>query len=380
MPAANPGRAPLLSQKLWTSTGEDNVLVVGVHVLDGAPNCSAISAIDNRFSAFRSDAHVCRRPYGRLDSSDSIRRVDPRVDETVVLPDGRRLAYCEWGEADGEPVLFIAGSPGSRLWIPDPEATDAAGVRLISFDRPGIGASDAKDCRTLADVARDVAALGDALDLRDFSVIGFSTGGIYAAACGALLGDRTTSVSIVATRFLAAYNFEERPDAARELDDSERAIYDLARENPVAAAELCAEQDAGWIEELRESPESIWDGPPEERAPEGDRWFWRDPVRTGPFYDDTREALRQGVEGYKWESLDVFLPWGYRLGEIRVPVTIWWGLQDVRYQGHRREREKWVERQIPDCRIVTWPDAGHMGIVKHWRDVLDGTLQRGRKR
>ena len=300
--------------------------------------------------------------------------MEPRVDESVVLPDGRLLAYCEWGAADGQPVVYVNGSPGSRLWIPDEEATDAAGARIISFDRPGIGASEPKPFRALADVAHDVSALTDVLDIDRFAVIGFSTGGIYAAACGALLGERVTTVSIVATRFLAAYNFGERPHAADHLDPEERAIYDAARTNPPAAAELCVEQDAEWVEQMRTRPESIWDGPPDERAPEGDRWFWRDADRTADFYDDTREALRQGVEGYKWESLDVFLPWGFRLTDIRVPVTIWWGLQDSRYQGERRELEKWVEDQIPDCCVMTWEDAGHMGIVKHWREVLDGAV------
>ena len=33
----------------------------------------------------------------------------------VTLPDGRRLAYAEFGRPDGEPVLYCHGSPSSRL-------------------------------------------------------------------------------------------------------------------------------------------------------------------------------------------------------------------------------------------------------------------------
>ena len=301
--------------------------------------------------------------------------MEPVVDEVLDLQDGRRLAYCEWGSREGAPVVFVNGSPnGSRLWIPDERVTEDRAVRLVTFDRPGMGRSDPKAPRRVSDVPLDVAALADALEIERFPVIGYSTGGVYAAACAALLGPRVTGAAIVSTRHLALYNVGERPESYDELDAESRAVYDLAQQDPLAAAELCKQQDAEWVEQLQERPESIWDGPAEERAPEGDRWFWRDAERTASFYSSMREALRQGIEGYKWESLDVFLPWGFRLSEISVPVTIWYGVQDARFQGRGLELEKWVEERIPGCTVVTWDDAGHMGLVKYWDTVLDSIL------
>jgi pimeloyl-ACP methyl ester carboxylesterase len=301
--------------------------------------------------------------------------MEPVVDEVLDLQDGRRLAYCEWGSREGAPVVFINGSPtGSRLWIPDERVTEDRAVRLVTFDRPGTGRSDPKAPRRLSDVPLDVAALADALEIERFPVIGYSKGGVYAAACAALLGPRVTGAAIVSTRHLALYNVGERPESYDELDAESRAVFDLAQQDPLAAAELCKQQDAEWVEQLRERPESIWDGPAEERAPEGDRWFWRDAERTASFYSSMRETLRQGIEGYKWESLDVFLPWGFRLSEISVPVTTWYGVQDARFQGRGLELVKWVEERIPGCTVVTWDDAGHMGLVKYWDTVLDSIL------
>ena len=34
---------------------------------------------------------------------------------SVVLPDGRRLAYAEYGDPDGIAVVLAHGGPGSRL-------------------------------------------------------------------------------------------------------------------------------------------------------------------------------------------------------------------------------------------------------------------------
>lgn len=66
----------------------------------------------------------------------------PKVDRTIRLQDGRQMAYSEWGALDGEPVVVLHGAPGSRLFCPDEQATEAARVRLLTIDRPGYGRSD----------------------------------------------------------------------------------------------------------------------------------------------------------------------------------------------------------------------------------------------
>ena len=91
-----------------------------------------------------------------------------------------------------------------------------------------------------------------------------------------------------------------------------------------------------------------------------------------------RVAERRSAAGNRrlpWEAIDVFLPWGFRLDEISIPVHIWYGVQDARFQGRGRELVDWIAGRIPRCVVVTWKDAGHMGLVKHW-DELVATLVR----
>ena len=50
-----------------------------------------------------------------------------------------------------------------------------------------------------------------------------------------------------------------------------------------------------------------------------------------------------------------------------MKVHVWHGEQDPRVTAAQAE---FVSNQIPDAVLTTWPDAGHMGMAKHWDEVL----------
>jgi pimeloyl-ACP methyl ester carboxylesterase len=290
--------------------------------------------------------------------------VGPRLDSTITLADGRRLAYAEWGDPNGTAVFFFHGTPHSRLFCPDEPATMAAGVRLVTADRPGIGGSDILKARRIGDWPADVVALADALRIDRFAVVGWSAGGIYAAACAALIPARLTAAGVVSTRHLSQYNFVERPESYDELDADERAEYDLAQKDPTAAAERAAQENAEVVAKLRQHPES-WIDPT--RQPEGDRWFFADESRARPFDVAVSEGVRQGTEGLRWELIDGWFPWGFRLDEIPIRVHLWHGEQDAVVA---RRHVDFAAKRIPDCVLTVWPDVGHFGFAKYWGQVL----------
>ena len=96
----------------------------------------------------------------------------------ITLPDGRRLAYAEFGTPDGRPVLYFHGAPSSRLepLLVGDDAWRAHGLRVIAPDRPGVGLSDFLPKRGFSQWPNDVVALADALGLERFGVIGMSGG------------------------------------------------------------------------------------------------------------------------------------------------------------------------------------------------------------
>lgn len=106
------------------------------------------------------------------------------------LADGRRLAYSDRGIRTATPVLGH-GMPGChREGTFFHERARHHGFRILTPDRPGIGASDARPGQTLRDYPDDLRQLLDHLGIDRFSHIGWSSGGSRTLACALVLADR----------------------------------------------------------------------------------------------------------------------------------------------------------------------------------------------
>ena len=118
----------------------------------------------------------------------------------LQLPDGRRLAWAEYGSGDGKPVLFFHGGNDSRLaggLIA--EAARDVNVRLVCPDRPGYGASTFHPRRRFLDWPADVSRLTVHLGIGPFAVLGHSGGGPHALACAQAMPSRITAVGTVSS-------------------------------------------------------------------------------------------------------------------------------------------------------------------------------------
>ncbi|MBW2547908.1 MAG: hypothetical protein DRH23_06320 [Deltaproteobacteria bacterium] len=115
--------------------------------------------------------------------------------ETLHLRDGRKLAYAEYGDPHGYPVMLFHGNPSSRLsWGLIPDSPFRPHLRLIAPDRPGFGRSDFQPGRRLLDWPDDVSELAEALGLNRFAVLGVSGGGPATLACAWRIPERLTAV------------------------------------------------------------------------------------------------------------------------------------------------------------------------------------------
>ena len=277
----------------------------------------------------------------------------------VDLPDGRALAYEEYGDPTGFPVLSFHGGLSSRLdAAPAHEAAVAKHVRLVSPDRPGMGLSTYQEGRRLTDWPADVERLTEALGIGHFAVMGWSAGGPYAAVCAATMGDRVTAAALLSSSVpLDLYG------TTRGLSAGDRTLLLLTRRTPSLASAVMhwlasavmkvSVVNASNARLLRAAMRSF---------PPADRTFlteWGPPDRALAF---VREAMRQGTEGCLQDYRIFGDPWGFSLEEIRVPVQIWEGSEDdTGPPGYR----VFLRQHIAHATVTIVPGEGHLSLLPH---------------
>lgn len=289
-----------------------------------------------------------------------LRRPPPEAidDElTLKLPDGRLLGYAEYGDPDGRPVVFFHGWPGSRLtgMSSDP-AAKALGVRLISIERPGFGLSDDHPGRTIAGWPDDVANAANALGLGRFSVLGWSGGGPYAAACAWKLADRLDSCTI-----FGGLGLFDGTISGRNFADV-MSLLNLARRRPWLLSPALSCLGFGLQRFPGQSLKKLF-----RSMPPADREIFLRPERLAMMGRSSQEAFRHGSRGPAQEIRLFTRPWGFDLADITMEVDLWHGEDDLQIPTLMAER---MCEAIPRCTLHRIPNAGHFWIIDHWGELL----------
>lgn len=284
---------------------------------------------------------------------------DAPLTASIKLRDGRTLAFAEWGDPRGRPIVHHHGVPGCRLeHEASAEVYRAAGVRVITPDRPGYGLSDPRPGRTLLDWPADVAQLADALGLERFGISSLSGGGVFALACALRMPERLTAVVLAGCPAPM-----DRPEALRGMRFLNRAGILLARRAPALLAAGC--RLAGGA--VRRHPGFFYECSSRDKPAADRRWLSRPDVR-GDELATLREALRQGVAGYVRDVVLLAQPWDFRPGDIAVPVQLWHGDADTVVPAHHARQ---LAASIPAARLVACPGEGHMVMWNHLAEILE---------
>jgi pimeloyl-ACP methyl ester carboxylesterase len=257
-------------------------------------------------------------------------------------------------------VFFLHGTPGSKRGpLPRGLRLGALGVRLISFDRPGYGQSGRLIGRAVADVAPDVAAIADQLGIDQFGVIGRSGGGPHALACAALLPGRVTRAAALVS--LAPLDAEGL-DWFEGMADSNVDAYSSARSDPEEYIARLVQRAA----KIKADPRSHVT----ELGPEMSEWDRRVVADAGIralLAATFADALSDSADGWCDDVLAFCSPWGFDVADIRVPVLLWGGMNDVFSPvGHTH----WLADRIADAQVSTPPSRGHFDAYNVQSDAL----------
>ena len=269
----------------------------------------------------------------------------------LTTADGRSLDHVVTG--DGPLVISLHGTPQGHDLAPElVAAADEVGVRVAAYARPGYAESTRLPGRSVADGVPDVLALADALGAERFAVVGASGGGPHALACGALAADRCVAVATVAgvgpwemegLEFLAGMGEGNEVEfgAAVESESALRALIGPWREQMLAGGA------AGTYAAL----ETVL-SPPDREVFSAE--FAEE------FHRGVEVALRDGVDGWVDDDLAFIRDWGFALDDVRVPVHLWQGGQDLMVPpAHGR----WLADRLPTVTPHLLPDDGHLTLL-----------------
>jgi pimeloyl-ACP methyl ester carboxylesterase len=280
----------------------------------------------------------------------------------VPLRDGRRLAYAEFGDPQGWPVLYCHGFPSSRR-----EASllhrgaEHLGVRVVAPDRPGFGDSDFQPRRRINDWPADIAALADHLGLSTFALLGVSGGAPFALACAAAIPERLQGLALVCplgpiyeARILSQMRLPVRLnfEAALYTPSFVRSFYGGLTSTLLFHWPQLVE---GLVRDVACSP--------------SDRQALSDPQVSAVLTETVRDAMKNHALG-ALQDLDLYVrPWQIDFTQIQIPVTLWHGEKDAMVP---IEHARWYARVLPHAQTRFLADEGHYSLpLFHTEPILE---------
>jgi pimeloyl-ACP methyl ester carboxylesterase len=286
--------------------------------------------------------------------------------ETLDLEDGGSLEFCRSGPEDaGTLLVFHVGTPCAATVLPNvTQAASDRGVRTVSYSRRGYGGSTRRSGRTVADEAANTEALANHLGASTFLVAGWSGGGPSALACAALLPERVRSCAVIAGSSPGQEVGESWFDWWNEEDREELRALATSPPDPFVPA---YEEARGTFAAVTPTDLAAW---PE--TLEADReTLARSPGLAEALADSMRRAVAQGVYGWLDDSVALASPWGFRVRDISVPVTIRHGELDPLV---RVEHGRWLAEHVPGARPQILPRHAHTSIAEAFDEVMDALL------
>jgi pimeloyl-ACP methyl ester carboxylesterase len=287
-------------------------------------------------------------------------RAHPFREGHIRLPDGRRLGFAEYGDPGGDPILWFHGTPGARLQVPPEVAPEgrARGLRIITVERPGNGASTPHLYDRIRGITPDIAAFADALELERFGLVGLSGGGPYVLACAHDLPERVVGAAVLGG--LGPVQGDEAPDSYTRMLRLLEPFLMTAR-GPLA----CAFSRA--LSTLRPvADQGLWAYM--HFGPTADRPVFERPDMAEMFVADIVGGLEGGLRGPVYDMALFSRHWGFSLADIRVPVRFWQGDSDIIVPFNHGEHQASL---VPDSKLFVRPGEGHFAGFTAIDTVLD---------
>jgi pimeloyl-ACP methyl ester carboxylesterase len=290
---------------------------------------------------------------------------------TFLLQDGRKLGYIDYGDPKGKPILFFHGWPGTRLDLYCfQEETKKLGVRFIGVDRPGMSYSTYQRKRTISDWPNDVLELVSFLNLEKFSILGFSTGGLYAIECLHTMSDKINRIGLVSAVPYYSIDFPKE-DLTRELK-----VLEKMANYPALLKLICRIGTRIGLGNYRRKPVKEYKNSMA-TMPTIDQKIWSSERIKKWFLEIyIPDLLSSSIKGV---AHDLFLLFSWlknpKVNRKKITshreVSIWHGKEDNVVPVKASERQSCYFERVE---TIYYPKEGHKIIYTHYEEILKSLL------
>lgn len=277
----------------------------------------------------------------------------------LQLPDGRQLAYHEFGDPTGIPACYCHGFPssGREAMLVHDQAL-ALGIRLIAPDRPGYGGSSIQPDRQIRDWPTDLAVLAETLGLESFALIGVSGGAPYTLATLAALPERIRGCALVCPLgpvYLDAVleQMTLTVQTTLRIGHQPRWMIDLLFANPITEG---LKRWPGIVGQIRHMAAAE----PDRRALAMDDG--------AAILDSTiEEAMAHGAPGAK-QDLELYLkPWDIDFSRLQTPIRLWHGDRDETVP---LSHSRWYAEHLPQAHLEVLHNEGHFSLPLRYGETM----------
>lgn len=258
-------------------------------------------------------------------------------DKFIRLQNGHQIAYREYGPANGDVIIFCHNGYGSRVSIPYNyrQICERQNKRIIIPDRPGYGLTSYADPSEWNSMLNEFI---DRLDIQRYQLLGSVLGSAVALNFAAQADQRMTKLSLCSPVFI------------NEPDDSDYLIGIFAPVTRLikASKRITLEIYQLWLKSVtlnlaqhygKMLTNSIGSAEVEQFQKQG---------TMNIMIDGFMQGSSKGLDGIANDLVHCLSPKHIDLGNIGVPVTLWWGSEDARIN---REGVLHIAAQLGDATV-----------------------------
>ena len=244
---------------------------------------------------------------------------------TTPLSTGVRLHYAEQGNPTGEAIVFLHGYSDSWFSFSRVLPLLSPEYHVFALTQRGHGDSDKPECCYAPDdFAADVDAFMEKVSIEEATVVGVSTGALFAQRAALSYPRRLSRLVLIGAQTPANEDVVGLVEEVRALEDPVPAEFVRGFQESTVQQPVPQEFLDTVVSESLKLPARVW-----------------------------RDYLEQAV-------LSIDRGYVVELREIEAPTLILWGERDPLFP--REEQERLAEA-IPGASLKVYPDTGH---AVHW--------------